>query len=239
MQPDNSGQERLVYSMHYGKFQVGTFETEVAVGQDSSITLTGRMRTSALYRQFFWVDNVYVTYADAELRPRRIVKQVRQKNLSHTIDIAFDDEVGIARTTDGRQWEAPAGTRDIFSLVYHLRKFPLAVGEKRAYALDGEGLAWELTAEHLGREEVSTSAGTCVADKVMLRFSARSRTKWRAWKTDILTNRLSGAATGVVIWFSAAGDRVPMQMVFPSSPFDLRMSLTRCEGVSLTGQGRR
>ncbi|MBC7188450.1 MAG: DUF3108 domain-containing protein [Calditrichaeota bacterium] len=236
-QPASSEHERLTYKMHYGSFNAGTFRTEVLPGENGALTLKATMQTTSLYRKFFWVDNVYEAYLDAELVLRRLVKQIRQKNLSHTMDIAFDQEAGMARTADGRTWEAPAGTRDILSLVYHLRTFPLAPKEKRTYTLDGEGLTWEVSVERIGQEEVETAAGTCRADKVLLRTKSPS-SRWRAWKTDILTNRLSGMGSGVLIWFSTAGTRVPVQMLFPASPFDLRMSLERCEGASLTGKER-
>lgn len=237
-QQGRPGQERLIYRMQYGQFHAGSFETGRLPGEDGGVILKASMRTTALYRRFFWADNAYVTYTDAELLPQRLRKEIRQKNLSHTMDITYDHQTQTACTADDRQWQAPRGTKDILSLVYHLRTFPLPEGETRAYTLDGEGLTWELTAENIGREEVNTPAGKAVADRVVLRFAASSSNKWRAWKTDILTNRLSGAATGVTIWFSVAGDRVPMQMIFPASPFDLRMILMRCEGASLASEGR-
>lgn len=236
-QPASSEHERLAYKMHYGSFQVGSFRTEVLPGESGGLTLKATMQTSSRYRRFFWVDNVYVAHLDPELLLRRLVKEIRQKNLSHTMDITFDQGAGMARTADGRTWEAPAGTRDILSLAYHLRTFPLAPKEKRTYTLDGEGLTWEVTVERIGQEEVETAAGKCRADKVLLRTKSPPA-RWRAWKTDILTNRLSGMGSGVVIWFSTAGTRVPVQMLFPASPFDLRMSLEWCEGASLTGEER-
>ncbi|MCR4439380.1 MAG: DUF3108 domain-containing protein [bacterium] len=236
-QPADTEHERLTYEMQYGGFQVGSFRTEVLPGENGALTLQATMQTSPLYHRFFWVDNVYLAHLDAELLLRRLVKEIRQKNLSHTMDITFDQEAGVARTTDGRTWEAPAGTYDILSLVYHLRAFPLAPKEKRTDRLDGEGLTWEVIAENIGQEEVETPAGMCRADKVLLRTKSAS-SRWRAWKTDILTNRLSAMGSGVLIWFSAGGTRVPVQMVFRASPFDLRMNLKKCEGASLTGGER-
>ncbi len=229
--------ERLTYKMRYGQFQAGQFQIEAVKSSDTALTLKATMRTPALYRKFFWADNVYATEVDQELLPQRVVKEIRQKNIAHTIEYLFDRSGEVARTTDGRQWQAPMGTRDILSLVYHLRMYPLVPGEKRAYILDGEGLVWRLTAENLGPEHVRGPAGSCTADKVLLRFIGTPSPGWRAWKTDILTNRLSSASSGIFIWFSVGEARVPVQMLFLASPFDLRMTLERTVGVSLQGEG--
>lgn len=231
-------QEQLSYSMRYGSFHAGEFNTEVLRTSEGRITLKATMRTPALYRRFFWADNSYLSEVDTALVPRRVVKKIRQKNIAHTIEYVFDPLKGTAKTTDGREWPAPQETRDILSLVYHLRTRPLARGEKRVYVLDGEGLTWRVTAENLGPEKVDVPAGKYTAHKILLRTVGATSPGWRAWKTDILTNRLAGATSGLFIWISTSEGRVPVQMVFPSSPFDLRMTLERSSGTSLPGEGR-
>ncbi len=227
--PNPVSGEALVYTLFHSKVPAGKIVISRLpdAANPARLELTLKARTEGLYRRLFWVNNCYTVQADSTtLLPLRSDKYIRQRNIDQDMIISYDHVEKIARAADSLSWEIENDSRDFVSLLFYLRKYPLTEGEERLLHVDVEGITMPIIARDEGSTSVNTPYGHYQAKKITLDFRAPLQEEERAWDTDLLTNRLSKKNVRVSIWFSTDSRRMPVQLIYHSSPFLIKIKLS-------------
>ena len=101
------------------------------------------------------------------------------------------------RTTMQEEQQLPGATHDALSALYALRALSFAPGATASFAVADSGELYRVSARVIGREAVTTAAGSRMA-----------------WKVVPTVHDESGApfGEGMAVWFSDDAARVPVKM---------------------------
>ncbi len=217
MNPNFTG-EQLTFKMEYLNLSVATLNFQIVDSAPNNYHLKVHARATRSASLLFKLDNVYETYFDKNnFLPFKIVKQIRQKNIQHELNIHFEHHKNKASLGDSISWSIPGDCYDYFSMLYFLRDQKLKSGDSISFHLDSEYLISKVKATVLcDNEIVRVPAGKFQSIKLNLKFSAITNTP-RPWRTDLLTNRLAAPGSKITIWFSNDENRLPLKIVYHQS----------------------
>lgn len=123
-------------------------------------------------------------------------------------------------------WPVPANTWGFFSMLYFLRT--VAMSDTLHFHIDAEKQIAAVQAIRRPPETINYMGRKVQAIRFDLRFTPTSKEK-RPWKTDLFTNRLTQPNSSLTIWLTDDHARLPAQITFHQSPFDLMMVLDSVE----------
>ena len=121
--------EKIEYKIMYTKLPAGKLIFEKAQSDNPAhefnITLTAQ--TVSGFKKLFLIDNKYISSVDSNtILPIVLKKSIRQKNIEQNMTIFFDHDQLKAQASENFTWLIKSDTRDFVSLIYYLRKYPIA-----------------------------------------------------------------------------------------------------------------
>jgi hypothetical protein len=185
--------ESLRFAVKYGIIQAGSAWLEIPEmrqyqGHDVYLLLA-RAESSAFFSHFYKVRERIESYWDRHgLYSRRYFEDRREGKYRQKSDIVFDPGRGQAIDSDGGTFPVPARVQDALSAFYYFRTQALPVGGSIVFHYHASRKSQPLQVKVLGRERVSTPAGTfdCVGVEPVLRAGGIFKHSGRLviWVTD-------------------------------------------------------
>ena len=211
--------ERLSYHLVYQGIVAADSRIRLQ-NQDSLTHLTWDVKTKPLISLLFHIENRYEIVIDAKrAQLLQVHKTINQTNIQQHWRINYDWPALKARTNQSFEWPIVDGCAHILSLLYHLRG-NYSNGDHVSYTLDVESHLWHATGL------VEPSHETNAQYKVILSFSPVHDPQPRAWKTDLLTNRLAGTGSKLTLHFGGEPRYVPVLIQF-GDQLEMRMTESR------------
>lgn len=220
--PDRN--ETLGFSLSFKG--IGAAEAVIRFVPGDPQRIEARIDTKRLTSLLFSIHNLYQTEIDPHTGlPLTVRKRIDQSNLEQTLEIHYDRTTRLAQGGSLGVWPFLADAMDLFTMLFQLRQRSPAVGDSVAFALDIESQAWIASGLVLEGGELQGPDGKVSVRQVVLRFSRSGSTAARAWKTDLLTNRIARpegmltvclgpppANLPLLLQFGPAGQRVVMRL---------------------------
>ncbi|HNW59533.1 MAG TPA: DUF3108 domain-containing protein [bacterium] len=177
--------------------------------------IEARIDTRTLTSLIFSIHNLYRTEVDPASRlPRTVHKTIDQSNIRQELTIHYDRITGTARGGELGSWPFLPGAMDLFTMLYRLRQLSPVAGDSLSFPLDIESQAWLASGRVSDGGEESTPLGRVHVRQVTLRFSRSGSAVARAWKTDLLTNRIARPEGMLTILLGPPPQNLPLQLQF-------------------------
>ncbi len=209
--------ETLNYSVKFNGLATAHSSLTCEQSDSSTIEIQWKLKSKRAFRFIFYVDNIYTSRINLNTwQTLSFTKDVKQKNIKQTVTTRYNRNETIAYTDNALQWPAPASSMDILSLLYHLRLQDLNAGDSLNYIIDLESHIWNITGTVADHDNLKT---------VNLEFSPSMPIVERAWKTDLMTNRISKALTKLTIQFGPDPQNVPNKIKFENDQSTVEMDL--------------
>lgn len=231
---ENTIVETLKYRMEYLNLHVADLKFELFAKTKKDISIEKYLKVTAkstgIAGNLFNVDNEYsVLWEDDSYLPVKIIKNIKQKNIEHHIQINFDHAGLLAVKDDSVRWSIPRDCFDYFSMLYFYRENLFEANDRAEYYLDSEFLISKIRMTALPeRELIEVPAGSFPSFKLEIQFEPVTKIR-RPWKTDILTNRLAKPGSKLNIWFSDDEHRVPLKIEYLTSILSTKILLVSFE----------
>jgi hypothetical protein len=180
--------ERMDLTVEYLGIKIGMARITVGKPEGLLLPLFFQVRTGGI-ASFVDVRTQMVAQFDSvSMLPRGTQIDAVEIGYRHSDTTRFDREAGKAtvisrgKSTTTDVVDVPAGTVDFVSLVFLLRRLPLAKGDRHAFPVLSDAKVANVVAEVIGREKIETGAGTFEAVRVRVptgltgKFSERDPT---------------------------------------------------------------
>lgn len=195
-----------------------------ALSNDSTFDARWDVDTKSVYSLLFKVHNTYRSRFD--LQEGRLIffeKEIDQKNIVQQFRIDYLWPQNMAVGNFGHSWEVPVGTVDILTMLYRLRLIGEFQPGDTLFAVDVESRLCRVKVDSVA---VPPADGKFpVSEFVRLKLEPAGVVKKRAWKTDLLTNRIARPGSALDIWFGPGPQRLPVRLCFRSRESALVMEL--------------
>lgn len=185
--------ESLRFSVQYGFIKAGHAWLEVPEVVDvdgrPAYRIVARAESNAFFSAFYKVRNRIESLWDRDGRySRRYLENRREGGHRARNEIRFDEARGEAVYHDGQSYPVPPHVQDALSSFYYTRFQALPLGGSLVFDYHASRKTKPLEVKVLGRERVSTPAGTfdCVAIEPILKAGGIFKKSGRLviWLTD-------------------------------------------------------
>lgn len=198
--------ERLTYDVFLNESNLGKAVMEVLgrfeLGGREVFHIISRVRSNKLTSIFFKIDDRVESYMDVEeLYSHGIKIDKRRRSKREEKEVDFDQERHQAvqyKNNERETFDIPPRVHDFLSSLYFLRtQRTLEPGASVSIDVHQNEKNWELEAHVLGRESVTTSAGTFRTVKVL---------------AEVPSDGLFKDGGNLTIWFTDDFRRLPVKM---------------------------
>jgi hypothetical protein len=185
--------ESLRFSVQYGFIKAGQAWLEVPQVVDvdgrRAYTLVARAESNAFFSAFYKVRNRIESVWDRDgLTSLRFSENRREGGYRAQNEIRFDPDRGEATYRDGESYPVPSHVQDALSSFYYTRFQPLPLGGSVVFDYHASRKTRPLEVKVLGRERITTPAGTfdCVVIEPILKAGGIFKKSGRLviWLTD-------------------------------------------------------
>lgn len=157
--------EKLVFSIGYGVVSAGEGILEVVGITDYQghpcYNIQSKTNSNRFFSSVYKVRDKIISYIDTEgLFSRYFYKRLREGDYKKTVEISFDHEAGLARYSNGAEYEIQPGVQDVLSAFYFVRTLDLKVGEVYYVPAHSSRKTYDLRVIVHRKETVSVEAGT-------------------------------------------------------------------------------
>lgn len=176
--------EKVTLEVSYFAVVAGdmTIETRglAEVNGRKSYRFAGTAKSTSVFAMFYAVDDWFETFVDYEsMLPQSYSLHVKESKQLREVRTLFDWGTKKAKYWDKKinsekkleeknvEWDLPAFSQNVFSVVYYLRTFQLKPGKKIQIRVGHEGKNLLMTADVVRKERINTPAGDfdCVVIK--------------------------------------------------------------------------
>ncbi len=156
--------EKLEFAVKFGPVRAGNASLEVTGMTQSAgepvIQLVSVARSSRFFNSFYPVDNRYTsTWSLDRLVPLSFSRKVREGSFRKDETVRFDHRENVALYQDGQRFDILPASQDVLSAFYHVRGFPMVVGNTVTIPNHANGKSYVLHVRVLRKEEVEVPAG--------------------------------------------------------------------------------
>jgi hypothetical protein len=210
--------EKLSYTMIYKGLPSARAELRLQRNGDGfDITLTARTRP--LFNALFKIDNWYTVTLSADGKMMSVAKHVVQKNIRQDMTIFYDWRQLRAAANPDYEWPILPNCAHLLSMLYNVRLKNVQPGELLSYILDVESQLWQING-------VVTQAPENPGERqIIFRFTPVLPIHRRAWRTDLLTNRLAHMDSQLIIRLGPPPQNVPRLISFGGKENRVEMKL--------------
>lgn len=188
---------------------------------DSTTMLHWRLDTKPVVQFLFRVNNSYLVILDANGRMIETRKTVNQKNIQQDWTIKYDFDAKRAFSNHDFDWPIVDNCMNVLALLYDMRTRNIVNGDSLNYILDIESQIWQVD----GVVQSVMEDGNFIAHEIVYSFSPALDIFERAWKTDIVTNRMGRHNSTLTIRLGPAPDFKPLLVRFGNKKTEIEMRL--------------
>jgi len=225
--------ERLKFSMSYHGLpaanSIMAFEIDSS-GGGSMAKISARVDTKPLYNILFHIHNYYECQIEtASGLPITSIKNIDQKNIKQYLEIQYDREHLLTTTNWGLTWHITPESYDLFSMLYKIRATNLNIGDSVNLVLHIEGQLWSVVGTVEKSDPVDGPFSDLPVMKIELLFTPFRPVTPRAWKTDLLTNRIARDQSTLTMWLGPPPQQLPLKLQFGTGKMQVTMKLQHTE----------
>ncbi|MBN1482975.1 DUF3108 domain-containing protein [candidate division KSB1 bacterium] len=202
--------ERLEFDILYRGINAAYSEMWLESG-DSTTMINWMVKSRPLVDLLFRINNFYQTVIDPNGVLLKSQKVIDQKNIQQQWIIDYNWQINQAISDQRHSWPIPQRCHNILAMLYDLRKTALARGDSVSYILDIESQLWQIRGIV---NPLYNSFGNLQAHEIVFTFSPARDIQTRAWKTDIVTNRLARPNSQLIIHLGPPPQQQPMLLQF-------------------------
>ncbi|MBD3383676.1 DUF3108 domain-containing protein [candidate division KSB1 bacterium] len=220
--------EKLHYTLKYGPVGSASacLTAEQTTGNDSLLVISCQMKTSPLTSLLFHIDNLYQSWLNIETgMPLKTKKMINQTNIRQQFTTIYHYDSLQAHTSDDKSWPILSGCLDLFGFIYHLRCTNRIKRSHGKVLIDLESHLWSVEVESAPAIDRFKKFKTIKMDRIVATLKPAGQIIPRAWKTDLLFNRLSKKGAKLVVYLGPPPRRIPYVMEFGSEKEMIRMQL--------------
>lgn len=156
--------ERMVFEISYGPITAGEGILETIGTVDHLGRTCYHVQSTANSNRFFSsiykVRDKIVTYIDVvDLGSAYFYKRLREGDYKKTLEITFDQAMGLARYSDGQTMPVPTGVQDELSAFYYVRNLDLESGTDLTLPAHTSRRNYNMKVVVHGRQTVEVPAG--------------------------------------------------------------------------------
>ena len=223
-------EERLTYNMNY--LGLSSAQAEFLLMQSDSITdsptirFIAKVQTRGISDTIFRICNRYESLIDAKSGlPLIVRKEIDQPNIRHSLEIRFNQTVGLATSSQGDSWSISPNCYDLFSMLCALRRMNFEDGDSLEFVLDVESQLWQISGHVEKYKTLKTKLGKLPATYFNFKFHSSAPPRRRKWKTDLLTNRIGKEGAPLEIWLGNDPERIPLKLRFGEGFLAVEMNI--------------
>ncbi len=202
--------ERLQFDLFFKGVNSAASEMHLQV-HDSTTKIVWTVRSRALVTLLFKIDNRYEIILDKRGKLLQANKVIKQKNIQQRWTINYDWPTLRARCSAQYDWPILSDIQNLLFMLYDLRTKALSPGDTLSYLLDVESRLYRATGRMLQADDAD---GNFIGHKIVFNFSPASKNQRRAWKTDLLTNRIARRNSQLTIHLGPPPQRAPLLIGF-------------------------
>lgn len=214
--PDAWIGERLSYVMYYKGLPTSRAFLSLK-NQNGRYIAELTVRTRPMFDSLFKINNFYRTVFDRNVL-YRVDKRIDQKNIRQELVIDYDQNALRAQADNGFSWPIQPHCTQLLAMLYELRARNPQPGEKLSFLLDVESQLWRI-------EAVTEQDGRKGERLFVFGFSAAAPLQPRPWRTDLLTNRIAGPQSRLLIRLGPPPQNLPLLISFggPDGRVDMKL----------------
>lgn len=219
--------EHLVFSM---KFKgLSTAKSQMSLqSKNGFVKISWTVHTRSIFNLLFHIDNRYESWIDSQSGALlETMKQIDQKNIQQRFHIRYDWENLQAQTDDSLRWPIKENCIDLLTMLYQVRAMDWDSAAPADFLLDVESQLWRVRGAKTSREKIDGPFSQLPAQQIVLIFSPLEKVKKRAWKTDLLTNRIARPGGELLIWLGPPPQRLPLLIQFGAEGSIAQMKLQK------------
>jgi hypothetical protein len=202
--------EQLRFSLHRMGVTAADAQITCSAADQDRLLISANIQTSFLINLFFPIHNRYETFLDRHTgRVLEISNVIKQKNISHNLTVRYDHSQGQAYGSNGEHWTMPSESQTLFAMLYQLRHMSVVAGDSVSCVLDAESQICRAAGRLHDVDAVDGPFSDLPVREVVLLFVAELGGP-RAWKTDLLTNRISRPQTKLLIRLGPRPESLPL-----------------------------
>lgn len=213
--------ERLKFNLFYKGINSAASEMWLRAN-DSTTNIVWTVKSKPFVTLLFKINNRYETILDNKGELLQANKQIEQKNIQQRWTIDYDWSALRARTSENFAWPILSGCQNLLFMLYDLRTQALSTGDTLRYLLDVESQLWRATGAVFSQKDAD---GNFIYDEIIFRFSPAQPIQHRAWKTDLLTNRIARRRSQLTIHLGPPPQRKPLYIRFGGKGGHVEMKL--------------
>lgn len=208
---------------------IGAAEATIVYQPGSPGRITARIDTKRLTGLIFSIHNLYQVEVDtASGLPVRMHKSVHQSNIDQELRVIWDQSERRAHSSHGATWPVQPGALELFSMLFRLRQLSPQPGDSLTLPLDIESQSWMARGTVRRGEDFNGPLGRMETRRLTLFFHSDSSVAARAWKTDLLTNRIARPEGELTIHLGPPPANLPLLLHFGPAGSRVTMRLTAC-----------
>jgi len=156
--------EKMVFNITYGIITAGEATLEIAGLTEyqghTCYNIQSKTMSNRFFSSVYKVRDKIVSYIDTEqLCSRYFYKRLREGDYKKTVEISFDHDAGLARYSNGQEYETTPGVQDVLSAFYYVRSLDLKPGQEYAVPAHSSRKTYDLKVLVHRREHVKVPAG--------------------------------------------------------------------------------
>ncbi|GEM_PF-475787 len=193
--------------------------------------IEARIDTRSLTSLIFSVHNTYQSRIDPSSGlPLAVKKNIDQSNIRQQLSIRYDRSENTAESSTPASWSILPGAMDLFTMLFQLRRLSLFPGAQVAFPLDIESQAWLASGQVEEGAEMESPCGRLKTRRIILHFSRMDQGSSRAWKTDLLTNRIARPDGMLTLFLGPPPEEIPLLIQFGPPGQQVTMRLKNYRG---------
>ena len=139
-------------------------------------------------------------------------------------------QISFNPTTDtGLSWQIAPGCLDLLTMLYRIRLHDFSPRDSLTLVVDVESQLWRVSAQRATVENIDGGFRDLPAERIEVDFTPYENLTPRAWKTDLLMNRIGRPGKMLIIWLGPPPQRLPVLMRFGGDDSPVEMKLERVQ----------
>lgn len=197
---------RVYYNMGFVWINSGSAEFTTSltdINNRKAYHIKGVGRTASSFEWFYKVRDVYESFVDREsMLPLKFLRHVSEGDTKIENEVVFNREKGQV-VSDNKVYPVNSCTQDVLSAMYFARNVNYNAykpGDKISFSMFLDNQVYNLYIKYLGKERITTKAGTYNAIKI---------------KPLLITGTIFKDGDKMTIWLSDDANHLPVRVESP------------------------
>jgi len=220
--------EKAKYEVRYLTLpvvRVSMESTPITEPDSGSYRIYITARTTKFWSMFYPIDNFYWTYLDTIGLPLIYRRNINEKSLKKQSSEQFDHRFNRIYYEGDTAIDHPGDLENFFSALYRLRTAPLYLGMADSFYINVEKASWIARWTVEGIKDIKAGGKQISCYQIDVKFTSKLQDTKRL-PTDALSLNLVSEDTILKIYISKDDWRLPINVEYQLTPFDVEAIIT-------------